>query len=87
MASYSLWWKHSAKKELKALDRQIIPKILAAVEALAEEPHPPGCRKLQGSHHLWRVRVGDYRVIYSVDAGVLCIEVIRIGHRQSVYGK
>lgn len=85
MASYSIRWKSSAKKELKQLDRQAIARIIAAVETLAETPYPPGSKKLRAAHHLWRIRIGDYRVIYSVDAGVLCIEVIKVGHRQSVY--
>jgi len=85
MASYSVRWKQSAKKELRRLDRHAIPRIIAAVEALADEPHPPGSKKLRGAEHLWRIRTGDYRIIYSLDAGLLVIEVIKIGHRQSVY--
>ena len=85
MASYSLHWKSSAEKELKRIDRRMIPRIIKAVEALTENPHPAGSRKLQGSEHLWRIRSGDYRVIYSVDGDQLCIEVIKVGHRQSVY--
>lgn len=87
MASYSLRWKQSARKELKRLDRSAIARIIAAVQALVEEPCPAGCRKLQGTEHLWRIRVGDYRVIYSIEQGELCIEVIRVAHRQSVYKK
>ncbi len=85
MASYSIRWKHSAIKELRRMDRAAVPKLLAAVAALADEPMPNGCKKLQGADHLWRIRVGEYRVVYSVDSGVLSIEVIRVGHRQSVY--
>ncbi|OQX20050.1 MAG: addiction module toxin RelE [Desulfobulbaceae bacterium A2] len=85
MASYNILWKQSAAKELKRLDRTIISRVTDAVEALANDPHPDGCRKLQGAEHLWRIRIGDYRVIYSVDAGVLCIEVIKVAHRQSAY--
>ena len=84
MASYSIRWKRSAEKELRGLDRGAIAGVLAAAEALAENPYPDGCRKLHGSQRLWRVRTGDYRVIYSVDSGVLCIEIVRVGHRQSV---
>jgi mRNA interferase RelE/StbE len=87
MACYSIRWKATAKKELKRLDRLAISRIIAAVEALAEEAHPVSSRKLRGAEHLWRIRSGDYRVIYSVDVGVLVIEVIKVGHRQSVYKK
>jgi mRNA interferase RelE/StbE len=87
MACYSIRWKHSARKELKRLDRLAIERIIAAVQALAEEPCPAGCRKLQGTEHLWRIRVGDYRVIYSIEQGELSIEVIRVAHRPSIYKK
>jgi mRNA interferase RelE/StbE len=58
MAFYNIRWKQSAGKELKRLDRSMIPSVLAAVEALANDPQPPGCKKLQGAEHLWRIRVG-----------------------------
>lgn len=87
MASYDICWKQSASKELRRLDRSMIPRVLSAVEALASDPQPSGCKKLQGAEHLWRIRIGEYRVIYSVDGTVLCIEIIKIGHRQSVYKK
>ena len=87
MASYNVFWKRSAKKELKRLDRNTIPKIIEAVEELALEPCPTSSRKLQGSEQLWRIRVGNYRVIYSIKAGELYIEIIRVAHRQSAYKK
>jgi len=87
MASYSIRWKQSASKELKRLDRMMIPRVLAVVEALAAEPQPSGCKKLQGAEHLWRIRIGEYRLIYSIDGAILCIESIKVGHRQSVYKK
>ena len=71
MASFSIEWKQSALKDLKSLDRQAIPKIINAVEGLAEEPYPAGCKKLVGSEHTFRIRIGDYRVI----------EVLRARHR------
>lgn len=87
MASYSIRWKLSATKELKRVDRQMIPKIIEAVEGLAQAPCPPGSKKLQATEHLWRIRVGDYRVVYSIQADELIIEVVRVAHRQSVYKK
>ena len=87
MASYSVLWKRSAKKELKRLDPGMIPKIIEAVNELVLVPCPAGSRKLQGSEQLWRIRVGNYRVIYSIEAGELCVEIIRVAHRQSVYKK
>lgn len=62
-----------------------MPRIIVAVEALADEPRPQGCRKLVGSDDLYRIRVGDYRVIYSVDDRLLVVGVERVRHRKEVY--
>jgi len=60
---YKIEWKQSAKKELKKLKKAVIPRIIKAVESLSINPHPTGSRKLQGSEHLYRVRLGDYRIV------------------------
>ena len=85
MASYQIEWKESARKELRKLQRQVIRRLIAAVEGLGREPRPMGCRKLVGTEHTYRLRVGEYRVIYSIEDGRLVVEVIRVGHRSSVY--
>lgn len=85
MGSYQIEWKRSAAKELHKLPRDIIPRILQAVEQLAADPFPPGVRKLVGSEHTYRIREGDYRILYTVAASVLLIEIIRVGHRKEVY--
>jgi mRNA interferase RelE/StbE len=77
MDSYSIEWKHSAIQELKKLPREVVGRILKAVEQLATEPYPSGVRKLVGAEHTYRIRVGDYRIIYSVMASALIIEIIR----------
>lgn len=84
---YRIEWKNAASKELRKLERTIIQRIVEVVDRLASNPRPEGCRKLQGSAHLFRVRVGDYRIVYSVVDDVLLIEVIRVGHRRDVYRK
>lgn len=66
MASYEIEWKHSAEKELKSINRQYIPRILESVESLSENPFPLLHRKLHGSESIYRIRVGDYRIIYQV---------------------
>jgi mRNA interferase RelE/StbE len=83
--TYRIEWKRSALKELHQLPRSIIVRILAAVEILTNNPYPSGNRKLVGSDHSYRLRVGDYRVVYSVDNNVLVIEVLRVRHRKDVY--
>lgn len=85
MASYRIEWKQSARKELRRLHKQDIARVLATVVNLADEPRPAGCRKLAGSDNHYRVRIGDIRVIYNVTDGRLVIQIIRIGHRGSVY--
>ncbi len=85
MALYELRWKESAKKELKGLDKPMIKRLLENITQLAENPRPVACKKLQGADNLYRVRVADYRVVYSIDDNVLIIEIIRVGHRRKIY--
>ncbi len=85
MASYKIEWKQSAKKELKKLDKQIIPRILQAVENLAENPYSSGSKKLIGSDSIYRIREENYRIIYNVKSSVLIIEIIKVGHRREIY--
>lgn len=87
MDSYKVEWKHSAVKELKALPKDAVARILRAVEELPADPYPAGVRKLVGSARTYRVREGDYRIIYTVTALTLVIEVIRVGHRKDVYDR
>ena len=88
MASYRIQWKQSAKKELKKLDKKVIPKILEVVESLAQDPNPIGSKKLRSAKRMYRIRVGDYRIVYSVFANILLIiEIIKVGHRKDIYRK
>jgi mRNA interferase RelE/StbE len=87
MATYKVYWKKSAQKELKKLSKPIIPKIISAVEGLAENPYPPNSRKYLGTEHTFRIRVGSYRIIYTVVDEILTIEIIKIGHRKDIYKK
>ncbi len=85
MASYTIEWKRSAVKELKQLPQDAIARIVKAVEQLSANPYPAGVKKLIGSEHTYRLRVGTYRVVYTLQANVLVITVIRVGHRKDVY--
>jgi len=82
---YQIEWKQSALRELKRLDRQSIPSIVKAIDSLASNPFPQSVKKLHGSEHKYRLRVGDYRVIYEVFSRRLIIEVIRVRHRKDAY--
>ncbi|HUX42860.1 MAG TPA: type II toxin-antitoxin system RelE/ParE family toxin [Rectinemataceae bacterium] len=85
MASYSIQWKASAAKELRKLPRDIITRILAVVDGLASAPRPDGVRKLVGSESTYRIRVGEYRVVYNIFDERLVIEVIRVRDRKDAY--
>ncbi len=85
MARYDVALTSSAAKELKKLSGQLIARIVSRLENLASNPRPPGCKKLQGGDREWRIRVGDYRVVYTIDDAKLLAEVTRIRHRSEVY--
>jgi mRNA interferase RelE/StbE len=85
MASFEIEWKHSAARELRKLPKDIVARVVAAVEALATDPHPVGALKLAGSQHTYRIREGSYRIIYEVDATTVVITIIRVAHRREVY--
>lgn len=87
MGTYQIDWKPSALRELKRLDRQIVPRIVTTVEALLSDPFPSGVKKLHGGESTYRIRVGDYRVIYEVFSNRLVIEISRVRHRKDAYKK
>ena len=84
MASYRLSFKSSVARDLRSIPNQDIKKILARIEALAENPRPQGCEKLSGLPR-YRVRQGVYRIVYEIQNDVLRVLVVRIGHRKAVY--
>jgi mRNA interferase RelE/StbE len=82
---YSVRFVRSARKELEALPDSVINRIFPRIEALADDPRPAGCKKLRGSRDLWRIRVGNYRVVYQIDDGVLLVEIRAVGDRKDIY--
>jgi mRNA interferase RelE/StbE len=85
MACYSLVWKRSAERELRKLPREVIMRLVALAESLRQDPFPSGVKKLVGAHQTYRVRSGDYRLIYEVQDEALIVQIIRVGHRREVY--
>ena len=85
MASYDVALTSSAEKELRKLSGQLIARIVPRLENLASNPRPSGCKKLRGGDDEWRIRVGAYRVVYTIDDPKLLVEVTRIRHRSAVY--
>ena len=84
MASYSLLIKPSAAKELEGLPKKDRNRVVGRIQGLAGEPRPAGCEKLSGDEK-YRVRQGDYRVVYAVDDSKREVVVVKIGHRKDVY--
>ena len=74
-----------ALRELRKLPPSIEARVRGAIDGLADDPRPPGCTKLRGRAG-WRIRVGDYRVLYQVDDEARVVTVLRAGHRRDVYG-
>jgi mRNA interferase RelE/StbE len=85
MDTYCIDWKPSALRELKNLDRQVIPNVVTEIEALASNPFPHGVQKLHGSDSIYRIRIGDYRAVYEVITTAHSLEVLRVRHRKDVY--
>ena len=85
MAKYDLLISHSADKTFKRLPAKEARRVATAIEKLAIDPRPQGCRKLSGEGDTYRVRVGVYRIIYEVEDRLLRILVLKIGHRKDVY--
>ena len=85
MADYRVIVKPSADKELRRLPPEIQRHVVAVLRELAANPRPSGVVKMQGDYNLWRVRVGQYRVVYEIHDARILILVLRIGHRKDVY--
>jgi mRNA interferase RelE/StbE len=83
--NYSVEIKQSAQKELDALDRTLFTRLDRKILALSGNPRPAGCKKLKGYKDQWRVRVGDWRVVYIIDDTSKLVSVTRIAHRREVY--
>jgi mRNA interferase RelE/StbE len=83
--AYAIQFKPAALRQLEKLPRSIRNRIANKIETLADDPFPAGCKKLSGLPDTWRVRVGDYRVIYQLHHGTLLVLVLTVGHRREVY--
>ena len=77
--------ERGAEKDLTRLSSGIHDRVIAVIQGLATNPRRPGCRKLAGSKLDWRVRVGDYRVVYEIDDRIRVVRVNRVRHRREVY--
>jgi mRNA interferase RelE/StbE len=85
VSKYSVLIKQSAQRELDSLSGAHFGRIDRKIPALADDPRPAGCRKLRGYADLWRIRIGDWRVIYVIDDSARLVTVTRVVHRRDAY--
>ncbi|MEK6570335.1 MAG: type II toxin-antitoxin system RelE/ParE family toxin [Bacteroidota bacterium] len=85
MDDYTIAFARSGRRELEELDAALVKRILQRIESLAEDPRPRGCRKLRGEENLWRIRVGTYRVVYSINDTKKSLDIIIVRHRSKAY--
>jgi len=83
--AWQILFKPRPRRDLAKLPRAIAERIARAIDALSIQPRPPGCVKMEGPDGFWRIRVGDYRIIYQIHDDHLIVLVVRIGHRRDVY--
>ncbi len=84
---YRIEWRPRARKAFLALDKPVRRRIGEAVDALAADPRPAAAKMITGAHGVLRIRVGDYRVVYTIDEGELIVLVLDAGHRSEIYGR
>ena len=82
---YRIELSRGAEKSLMALPGEVRARVASRIDALADDPRPPGAKKLSGTDDLLRVRVGDYRIVYQVGDRALIVLVLTIGHRREAY--
>jgi mRNA interferase RelE/StbE len=84
MARYELRFKNSVAKDLRALPRSDVAKVLERIDALRDDPRPPGSEKLSAQER-YRVRQGSYRILYEIEDQQVVVTVVKVGHRREVY--
>lgn len=85
MADYAVVFARSARKELQNLDPQVARRIIKQIEGLVTDPRPSGVVKLEGATDLWRIRVGQWRVVYRISDRNRLVDVVAVRHRSDVY--
>jgi mRNA interferase RelE/StbE len=82
---YNVLLERSAERDLKKMQSEDFARVISSIRALANNPKPPGCRKIVGSKYDWRIRVGSFRVIYEIQEKEKSVKIMRIRHRKDVY--
>jgi mRNA interferase RelE/StbE len=84
MAEYKIYFKKSVWKDFQSIPKKDLKKIMKVIESLSKDPRPSGCRKLSGKER-YRLRHGQYRIIYSIQDDEISIWIVKVGHRKDVY--
>lgn len=88
MKKYQVLFIKSAAKEVRKFPSEIIKRIIEKSKELENDPRPIGCKKLSGeTEDLWRIRTGDYRIVYAINDDILIVDIRRVGHRKDIYKK
>lgn len=82
---YQIVFRQSVKKDIRRIPGVVLARLQEALRGLQENPFPHDCKKLRGAESVYRIRVGNYRIVYEVTSTIRIITVIRIGHRKNVY--
>lgn len=82
---YRVFLERAVERDLKKLSVRMHDRVISAIQGLAKNPRPTGCRKLTGGDNDWRIRVGDYRVVYEIADTIRVVRVNRVRHRREVY--
>ena len=84
---YRVELTRTAEKELYKLPSGVVEKIVVVLQSLQNEPRPVSCKKLKGYKDLWRIRIGNYRIVYAINDVILLVDVREVGHRKDIYDK
>ncbi|MGD9506388.1 MAG: type II toxin-antitoxin system RelE/ParE family toxin [Syntrophobacteraceae bacterium] len=85
MGDYKLILSRSVEHDVRKIGKATLGRILQAIRDLSKDPFPKGCRKLKGAESSYRIRIGDYRVLYEVDSTERLVSVLHIRHRKDAY--
>jgi mRNA interferase RelE/StbE len=83
--AYRVELSKAAERQFKGLSRRVQARLTSRIDRLAEDPRPPGSKRLSGAQDLYGIRIGDYRVIYAIQHEVLLVLLLKVGHRREVY--
>lgn len=82
---YTIQWAPRALRDLKSLDHSIQKRVSKHIDSLQTDPRSAGCKKMEGMDGVYRLRIGDYRIIYQIKDSMLLVLVLKIGHRRDIY--